>query len=238
MWPWPPPLPSAFLACPVPKWCKLIVAVLLLPVLLGAAEALWRVILATGSAETFWIAGLCGAACWLVVLWLLPRPMLLYVFGHELTHALWTWLCGGRVQRFKASARGGHVVISRTNFLIVLAPYFFPLYVALVVGVFATGSHLWDWRAALPFFYLAVGAAYAFHVTLTWHILETDQSDVTSQGYLFSAVVILLGNVLVLLLGLPWLTDRVDLGTALRWWLEGARDAARHLWNLTRGTGA
>jgi len=57
-------------------------------------------------------------------------------------------------------------------------------------------------------------------VTLTCHALRTHQSDLTQQGYLFSAVIIWLGNVAVLLLGVPLVTSRVGLLTALRWCLE------------------
>ena len=146
--------------------------------------------------------------------------MLIYVFGHELTHALWTWLFGGKVKRFKVTANGGHVVISKSNFLIVLAPYFFPLYVVLLVLSFALGHLLFGWERGQPWFHLLVGAAYAFHITLTWHILQTRQSDITSQGYLFSAVVIFLGNITVLLAGLPLLTARVTVLTAMGWWLQ------------------
>ena len=117
----------------MPKWFKFIVALLLLPLCFGAAAALVRVLRATGGADHFWVSFLGGAACWMVVFLMLPRPMLVYVFGHELTHALWTWVFGGRVKRFKATSKGGHVVVTKSNFLIVLAPYFFPVYVALVI---------------------------------------------------------------------------------------------------------
>lgn len=204
----------------MPKWLKTIIAILLLPLCIGAAKALFRVLGETGQADTIWVAILGGAACWLVVFLLLPKPMRVYVFGHELTHALWTWLFGGRVKRFKATSRGGHVVITKSNFVIALAPYFFPLYVALVVLCFVVGHLLWSWTHYVVWFHLLVGAAYAFHVTLTWHILKTRQSDITSQGYLFSAVIIFLGNISVLLLGLPLLTAKVSLTTALGWWLQ------------------
>ena len=69
-------------------------------------------------------------------------------------------------------------------------------------------------------FHLLVGAAYAFHVTLTGHALQTRQTDITSQGYFFSAVIIFLGNVGVLLLGVPLLTGSVSWLTALAWWME------------------
>jgi len=168
--------------------------------------------------DVVWIPLLGGAACWIVIFLLLPKPMWIYVFGHELTHALWTWLFGGEVKKMKITSAGGHVVISKTNFLIALAPYFFPLYVVLVIGGFALGRWLWDWP--LVYFHLLVGAAYAFHVTLTLHVLQTRQSDITGQGYLFSAVVIFLGNAGVLLLGLPLLTAKVGILNSLGWWLE------------------
>jgi hypothetical protein len=204
----------------MPKWVKTIIAVLLLPFCLGAIQALWQVLRATGKADTIWVATLAGAACWVVIFLLLPKPMRLYVFGHELTHALWTWLFWGRVKRFKVGATGGHVVITKNNFLIALAPYFFPLYVVLLVLVFLLGHLIWGWTRYLVWFHLLVGAAYAFHVTLTWHTLRRRQSDITQHGYLFSAVVIFLGNILVLLVGVPLLTKEVGLLTALGWWLD------------------
>ncbi len=205
----------------MPKWLKLVVAILLLPACLGAASALSRVIIAAGGAQTFWVALIGGAGCWLAIFLLLPKPMWIYVVGHELTHAVWTWLFLGRVKKFKASGKGGHVVITKSNFLIALAPYFFPLYAVMVILVFIVGHLIWNWTRFLPWFHFFIGAAYAFHVTLTWHILKTRQSDITEQGYLFSGVVIWLGNILVLLIGVPLLTSRVSVLNALAWWLDG-----------------
>lgn len=204
----------------MPKWVKAVLAVLLLPVCIGAAKALWRVLRASGGADTFWVAMLAGAACWVVVFLLLPRPMWLYVVGHEMTHAIWTWLFGGRVKSFKATSKGGQVVVTRSNFVVALAPYFFPFYVFVVVAVFALGHVIWNWKGYVVWFHLLVGVAYAFHLTLTWHTLQSRQSDITQQGYLFSAVIIFLGNIGVLLIGVPLLTAKVGLLNALGWWLE------------------
>ena len=205
----------------MPKWIKFLIAVLLLPVCAGAARALWLVLRSGYGADTVWIPLLAGAACWIVIFVFLPKPMWIYVLGHELTHALWTWLFGGEVKRMKVSSSGGHVVISKTNFLIALAPYFFPLYAVIVIVVFALGNLIWNWHSYLVWFHLCVGAAYAFHVTLTFHTLKTRQSDITSHGYLFSAVVIFLGNACVLLFGIPLLTARVKLLDMLGWWADG-----------------
>jgi len=59
--------------------------------------------------------------------------------------------------------------------------------------------------------------------------LKTEQSDITGQGYLFSGVVIFLGNVLVLLLGIPLLTGNTRLLTVLGWWLEGTAGLLKRL---------
>lgn len=216
----------------MPKWGKFIIAILLLPVCAGAAKTLWMVMSRCGGADVTLVPVAAGAACWLAIYLLLPKPMWLYVVGHELTHAIWVWLFGGSVKKFKASSSGGHVIVDKNNFLISLSPYFFPFYVVLVVAVFAAGHLIWNWKNFFVWFHVLVGVAYAFHVTLTAQILKTQQSDITSQGYLFSAVVIFLGNVVVLLVGLPLLTAKVDLTTMLGWWLDNTGGVVHRLGTL------
>lgn len=203
------------------KGVKALVAVLLLPVCLGAGQSVVHLIRATANADTVWAATGAGIVCWLLIYLSLPKPMWVYVFGHELTHALWTWLFGGRVKRFKASAKGGHVVVTRNNFVVALAPYFFPIYAVGILTFFGLGRTLFGWTRCLVWCHLLIGVAYAFHLTLTWHVLKMRQSDIVEQGYLFSAVVIWLGNVAVLLFGIPLLTGRIGMLTALGWcWME------------------
>src|SRR5439155_19948408 len=79
------------------------------------------------AGEEFWFFSL-GAVLWLIAFLGLPRPFVLYVFVHELTHSLWVLLIGGRVSGFRVGGEGGHVGTNRNNFWIALAPYFFPLY--------------------------------------------------------------------------------------------------------------
>ncbi len=190
----------------MPKWVKMIIGLLLLPLCFGAVRTLWTVLAQAGPADQVWVPMVAGAACWLVVFLLLPKPMWVYVFGHELTHAIWTWLFGGRVKKFKTSSKGGQVVVTKNNFVIALAPYFFPFYAVLVVMIFVVGDLACDWHRYRAWFHLLLGLAYAFHVTLTCHVLRTKQTDLGQEGYLFSSVIILLGNLAVLLTGVPLLT--------------------------------
>lgn len=191
-------------------------AFLLLPVCLGITWALIDLLSRIGRASQFWVPVTAGATAWLVIFLSLPKPMWVYVVGHELTHAIWALLCGGKVKRFKASARGGHVVVTKTNLLITLSPYFFPLYACLWVVFFLIGDALFGWHPWLPWFHFGLGAAYAFHVTLTGHILRTRQPDLESEGWVFSAVIIWLGNATVLLISLPLLTHIMPLRAAVR----------------------
>ena len=96
------------------RWVKFIVALFLLPICAvlsqtfftsfsraTVAQRLW-------AGEEFWFFSL-GVVLWLIAFFGLPRPMVVYVFGHELTHALWVWLMGGRVSRFQVGRDGGHI---------------------------------------------------------------------------------------------------------------------------------
>jgi hypothetical protein len=210
----------------------MVLGILLLPVCLGTAKALWLELAHSGGSDRVWLPLLAGAACWVVVFLLLPKPMWVYVFGHELTHAVWTWAFGGSVKKFKAGSSGGHVITTKNNFIIALAPYFFPLYAVLIVAVFVLGDLLWGWRrSCLPWFHLLLGAAYAFHLTLTWEILKTRQTDITSQGWLFSSVIIFLGNALVLVMAVPLLTGH-GLLQAFKVWAQCNTQVLHQLVNL------
>jgi hypothetical protein len=102
---------------------------------------------------------------------------------------------------------------------------------------FWAGHWFLNWRHYLVWFHLLLGAAYAFHVTLTWHILSHSQTDISEQGYLFSAAIIFLGNVAVLLVGIPLLVAHVRVVTALEWWLDGTLGVLRGLLRIAGGSG-
>jgi hypothetical protein len=133
---------------------------------------------------------------WIFLWFALPRPMRSYVLAHELTHALWAWFFGARVSRMKVGARGGSVVVSKTNFLISLAPYFYPLYTVLAIIAYFLLDLFFDVHVYEPFWLGVIGLTWGFHLTFTIQTLMEHQTDVTSNGRLFSYALIYVLNVL------------------------------------------
>jgi hypothetical protein len=185
------------------KWVKFIVALFLLPLCAvlsqtfftsfaraTVAERLW-------AGEEFWFFSL-GALLWLIAFFGLPPPIVLYVFGHELTHALWVWMMGGRVSRFRVGREGGHILTDKNNFLIALAPYFFPLYSILVLALYGGLSLFVDMQPYGRLLYALVGVTWAFHLSFTCWMIPKNQSDLSDNGTIFSLVVIYLINLLLL----------------------------------------
>lgn len=136
-----------------------------------------------------------GALSYLTVHLLFKQPILTYVFGHELTHALFAVVFGGSVKEFKASDRGGQVTVTKSNFVITLAPYFFPLYTCLALLLYLI-LRLADARGGTGLLIFFTGATFTFHLVLTVVFLQADQKDIKEQGAVFSYPLIYLFNVL------------------------------------------
>lgn len=139
---------------------------------------------------------LIGFVLWLFLFLCLPRPIRTYVLAHELTHALWGWVMGARVSKLRVSKSGGSVSVSKNNFLISLAPYFFPLYTVLVILAHAVLALFVDLHVYEPFWMGLVGVTWGFHLTFTVTTLMQHQPDIAQNGRLFSYAVIYLFNVL------------------------------------------
>jgi hypothetical protein len=185
------------------KWVKFIFAIFLLPMCgvltqtFFTAFARATVTQRLWTGEEFWFFSL-GTLLWLIAFFGLPRPMLIYVFGHELTHALWVWLMGGRVSQFRVGSDGGHVVTTKANFWIALAPYFVPIYSILAIAIYGALSLFLNMQPYGRLLYAVIGATWAFHFTFTCWMIPKNQTDLTDQGTFFSLVVIYLMNLLLL----------------------------------------
>src|SRR5262249_39655309 len=195
-------VPLAPLTVPT-KWVKFIFALFLLPLCAilsqtfftafaraTVTERLW-------TGEEFWFFSL-GTLLWLIAFFGLPRPVLVYVFGHELTHALWVWMLGGRVSRFRIGRDGGHVLTDKNNFWIALAPYFFPIYSILVIAAYGALSLFLDVQPYGRLLYALIGVTWAFHFTFTCWMIPKNQSDLSDNGTVFSLVLIYLMNLILL----------------------------------------
>lgn len=207
---------------------KAAIGVLLMPMCWAGFQALGLVFANSRGMDVVWVPLIAGVICWGAIYRLMPEPIWVYVLGHEFTHALWAWLFGGQVKKIKVTSKGGHVVVSKTNFLITLAPYFFPFYAVIAAFGYWLGNQIWGWRAYEAVFLVVLGATYAFHATMTISVLRVRQPDIVQEGWLFSAAVIVLGNLTVLLLSVPLLAGGpVFKGLAL--WARGTVDIWRWL---------
>jgi hypothetical protein len=184
------------------KFIKMFIGILLIPACWAVSVAgydLYQTSADSVSTSGFEIWALpIGFVLWVALFFLLPRPFRTYVLAHELTHALWALMMGGRVGKLHVGKTGGHVELTKTNFIITLAPYFFPFYTFLVIAAYYLAG---IWLEVEPYkvgWLGAVGFTWAFHITFTINMLTQRQPDIQEHGRIFSYTVIYLMNGLVI----------------------------------------
>lgn len=126
----------------------------------------------------------------------------MYVFIHEMTHALAAVLCSIRIKDICVRQNSGYVKMTRTNTFVALAPYFIPGYVVILAMLCLLLGFFMDLTPYKPLVLFLVGFFMAFHFIQTFHTLwEADQPDLKlAGGKFFSTVTIVLANMLVLAL--------------------------------------
>lgn len=148
---------------------------------------------------------LAGVAVYTLLHFLFRKPMTVYVFGHELTHAVAALLSGYKVTSLFVSERGGEVELSDTNAFVALAPYCVPLYTFMVLMAYGLVRQYAPPMTPPPWVGFGIGLTLAFHLALTFHALRQDQPDLRHAGTFFSLVMIVLSNGLALVLVLKTL---------------------------------
>jgi len=138
-----------------------------------------------------------GVVIYLIIHLVLYKPNYFYVLGHEIAHALATFVCGGQIRSFRVSARGGGVLTTKSNFFIALFPYFFPTYTLFFWLVYFLFSLFRDVSSFIPHFVFLVGVSLTFHLVMTVDSLKVKQADIFKTGYLFSVSLIYVLNVLL-----------------------------------------
>lgn len=128
----------------------------------------------------------------------------IYVFGHEMTHYLWAKLFWKKTGKIRIHSNSGYVEIQNPNVWITLAPYFFPLYLVLFLGVEAIVLHFWKWPPPeFPWVCSWIlGLIYAFYWVMNCYVLQKEQQDIAAYGKFFSYALIAWGNLFFLLVAL------------------------------------
>ena len=139
---------------------------------------------------------------------------------------------GGRVSRFRVTREGGHVVTSKANFWIALAPYFFPIYSILAIGIYGVLSLLLNVQPYGRLLYAVIGATWAFHFTFTCWMVPKNQTDLSDQGRFFSLVMIYLMNLLLLSVMLVLASPQITFASFSTDLLANLGNFARWILNL------
>lgn len=153
--------------------------------------------------------------------------LLLYVLGHELTHAVCVILFRGRVTDFHVSADGGYITTNKSNVIISLSPYFVPFWslVAAALYVIARLSLADPPREVDLVFYGLLGITWTFHMAWTLWMIPRDQPDLRENGTFLSLVLIYLANLMVLI-AMQCLATTAPLHSVREFGMEWFRHAA------------
>lgn len=195
------------------KFLKFLIALLLLPTVvftcIEVCAILWKVL----STVSLIISFISGIGIYTLIHYLVFDFSRMYVFMHELTHAICAFLCGYHVQDMSVKEHSGYVKMDKSNVFVALAPYFVPGYVILTVLVYLITDLFIDLTAYRQVFLFFIGFFTAFHFIQTFHTLfEVEQPDLKlAGGKFFSVVIIVLTNLLVLAFVLKGLCPEIVL---------------------------
>ena len=179
-----------------------------------------------GIQESFFLLGITTYA---LFHFLFKKPIYLYIFGHELTHAISVFLCKGKVKSFHISRRGGRVGSTKSNFFIYLSPYLFPIYVILTTVIYFFIRLFFHTEGYLNLFLFFIGFTWAFHIFLTFYFLGKGQMDIMHSGRIFSLPLIYVVNLFTLIIILSCLSKQI----VLKNFLEKAVQLVRYVFQFT-----
>lgn len=145
--------------------------------------------------------------------------LLLYVLGHEMTHAMFVYLCGGRISDLRFSADGGYIMTNKSNILIALAPYFVPFWSIVAVALYGFVNFFMPSTYADDVLLVLLGATWCFHIIWTIWMIPKDQPDLKEHGTFFSLMIIILANLILLTVLLCVTQDYLTVKDfAWNWW--------------------
>ncbi|MDR0993499.1 MAG: hypothetical protein LBN38_02880 [Verrucomicrobiota bacterium] len=205
---------------------KFLLGAVLVPLCIALTMTLWRLLLILAQSPArlpmlHVFSCVAGIVIWALIWLFLPPLTRTYILGHELTHALWTMLFGGRPSGLKVTEAGGSVRVSKNNAWVTLAPYFFPLYTFAVALIWL--GLTWAFPAVRPYgpvFLFWIGLSWSFHITFTLRFLTYNQPDIREHGRLFSYTLIYALNLLCIGLALLAVSSWTGREAAADFWLN------------------
>lgn len=186
----------------------------------GFGTAVYRAVSVSNFPKPTLIAFAAGFILFILFWRIFKRSLqVVCTFEHELTHLVFGLLFLKRPHSFVVTRHnGGSVTLSGGNFIITLAPYFFPTVSYLLLPF----AYLIP-KEAMPLFFAALGASVAFHLVSTWAELHWRQTDLHEAGILFSSIFLPVAN-LIFYGALAALIFGGASGFS-RFWTTGARES-------------
>ncbi len=172
------------------KLIRLLLGLALIPLAIGYSVAFYGLLVGLKQVRGPELSILLGITAYLAFHALVGSPTRIYVFGHELMHALATWISGGAVKGFQAGEKSGAVQTDRISGFIALAPYLVPIYTVLWALLFGAAKLFWDISPWITWFFLGLGFTLALHLVFTVNVLKQKQTDLEVAGPLLSLGII------------------------------------------------
>ena len=185
------------------KYMKWPIAILSIICFYPLAVALERMIAQTFTMELalYFLAPLVG----IMVIWgIIPglNGSALAIFAHEVTHMLAALLTGHKpkAMSIQPDKGGSFTYQGKGNWLITIAPYFFPTFPFL----WMLGGIWFEYQEQVfPEWYIVTfGVLVGYHIVSNFYQIHSEQTDFKKAGYLFSMMFIPGAN--ILLIGYLW----------------------------------
>jgi hypothetical protein len=140
------------------------------------------------SVEIALIGFVSGALFWIV---LRKKLGFFGVFGHEFAHLVMGLLMFQKPEAFFATASRGHVRVGGKNFLVDLAPYYFPTFSVVLLLVFPLLK-----ASAYPVYFAVLGFVTGYHLISQIIDFKFYQGDIRVSGKAFSVLFCLFASLL------------------------------------------
>ncbi len=178
-----------------------LIGLLLLPFCIGFLSAFSQALLSIRTVGYGEVIFFSGFVLYPFFHYLLFKPKFISTFSHELTHALWGIAFRARIRDMRVKRESGFVNLSKTNFMIRLAPYIFPFFsVVIALSAFFVRPGL------MPLVFFLLGFTLSFHLLSTIETLKVRQPDVYKTGTLFSLPIIFISNLIIIVLTIEFVS--------------------------------